>query len=60
MNVVATPVGSKMHNKANSLTELNDVKKENIWDIDYTGESAAVPWTNQKETRMSVDPKQDD
>ena len=47
MNVVAVQTG-KLKVESNVVAEASDIKKENIWHISYTGESAEIPWTNQK------------
>jgi len=48
MNVIAVP--AHMDKTANAVTAAQDLVPENLWSIEYTGDTAAIPLSNSMES----------
>ena len=53
---VFKPESKSLLRKANIVTTKEELAKEFIWDIEYNGESAPIPWSNQKTSTAGHDP----
>ena len=52
---VFKPDSMTMLRKSNIITTTEELAKEFIWDIEYTGESAPIPWQNKKSSSTGHD-----